>query len=614
MNNQKSVNKTKKRKYITSKTALILSIIIVSASIYLFINQRQNTPTNTKPIVFIYASPESQGLENETLIHLQETVQGFVDSEEIVGAELVIIKNKNIILHEAFGWKDKENYTPLEKNTVYNLRSMTKPIIGTAIQQLIDQNQLSLETKISEYIPGFNNEASENITVEQLLTHHSGLPLSTMTSLDDFDTLQSLVNATGVNGPQFTPGTKFWYSDAGSEVLGALIEEVSGMTLDEYVSKEVLIPLGMNSTFYYYNETLNEPRAAQIADLYIGSIGQWVKYWSPGESFYRFAMGSQGLYGTTLDYARFLTMWLDQGKVGETQFLSTEAIERTLTPFSKMSSLGSDMPFPTGYYKLEANYGQMSIIWTDTDSETSVKVIGHTGSDGTYAWAWPELDMIVLYFTQSRGSTTGLKLEAKIDELLIHPEITELNNNARKKYEKYLGGYIANFGPFRNTEITVTVQNGELAVDIPNQLVFNLEGDEPIWRFKLMPEVSISFISEGDAVSAMVFNQSGMIFELPKGTAITEEIYPTDMEKYLGEYETEDPNITMSVVIHEGMLALIIPGQPIELDLYPPDDNGLWVMKLNPTVGISFIEKDGKIDSLILKLPDGTTYTRNRID
>jgi len=256
----------------------------------------------------------------------------------------------------------------------------------------------------------------------------------------------------------------------------------------------------------------------------------------------------------------------------------------------------------------------MSILWTDTASDTSVKVIGHTGSDGTYAWAWPELDMIVLYFTQSRGSTTGLKLEAKINELLIHPEIRELNNEAREKYEKYLGGYIANFGPFRNAEITVTVQNGVLAVDIPNQLVFELEGDESSWRFKIMPEVSISFISEGEAVSAMVFNQSGMVFELPKGTAITEEIYPTDMEKYLGEYETEDPNITMSVVIHDGMLALVIPGQPIELDLYPPDENGLWVMKLNPTVGISFIEKDGKIDSLILELPDGTTYTRKRID
>jgi hypothetical protein len=70
----------------------------------------------------------------------------------------------------------------------------------------------------------------------------------------------------------------------------------------------------------------------------------------------------------------------------------------------------------------------------------------------------------------------------------------------------------------------------------------------------------------------------------------------------------------MSLVIHDGILALVIPGQPMELDLYPPDENGLWIMKLNPTVGISFIEIDGEIDSLVLQLPDGTTYTRKRID
>jgi len=612
MNQQKSIIKTKKRKGITIKTALILSIIIItSASIYLLIN-KQDTQTNAKPLSFTYASPESQGLENATLNELQETVQGFVDNEEIVGAELVIIKNDKIVLHEALGWKNKEIDSPMEKNTVFNIRSMTKPIIGTAIQKLIDEKSLSLDTKISEYIPGFDNDASRNITVEQLLTHHSGLPLTVMTNIDEYETLQSLANATGANGPQFTPGTKFCYSDAGSEVLGALIEVVSGMSLDEYVSEEILSPLGMNNTFYYNSETLDDPRAEQIADLYVGNIGQWTKYWSPGEAFYRFAMGSQGLYGTPLDYARFMTMHLDGGTIGQTQILSTEAIERTHTPVSRMSSLGSDMPYPTGFYKLEAYYGQMSILWVDATG-TTIKVIGHSGSDGTYVWAWPELDMIVLYFTQSRGSTTGLKLEAKIDELLIHPEITELNNDARDRYDKYLGSYIADFGPFRDEEFTVTVQNGELAVDIPNQLVFELEEHQSGWRFKIMPEVSISFVSEGETVSAMVFNQSGMVFELSKGTASTVEIYPTDMEKYLGEYETEDPNITMSVVIHDGVLALVIPGQPVELDLYPPDENGMWVMKLNPTVVVSFNEIDGIIDSIVLYLLDGTTYTRKRI-
>ena len=79
-------------------------------------------------------------------------------------------------------------------------------------------------------------------------------------------------------------------------------------------------------------------------------------------------------------------------------------------------------------------------------------------------------------------------------------------------------------------------------------------------------------------------------------------------------YQTEDPNVTMRVVIHDGRLALDIPGQPI-LDLHPPDEEGKWYMRVNPTIAVSFNEsEDGRIDSLTLHLPDGTTYTRKRIE
>jgi hypothetical protein len=310
-------------------------------------------------------------------------------------------------------------------------------------------------------------------------------------------------------------------------------------------------------------------------------------------------------------------MWIDDGMVGETRFLSSEAIDRTLTPVSKMSTLGSDMPYPEGFYKLDAYYGQMAILFSDCTSGTPVvKVVGHSGSDGTYAWAWPDLDLIILYFTQSRGSSTGIKLESKIDELLIHPELKELNNLVLEKHGKYLGKYTANFGPFRNTEFTVTVQNGGLAVDIPNQLVFELEEEEGYgrWRFKIMQEVSISFVLEGEEVTAMVLNQSGMVFELPKGSAPTEEIYPSDMDKYIGVYETEDPDITMKVVIHEGMLALDIPGQPMELDLFPPDENGLWSLRINPSTAVSFMEQDNEVESIVFHLPDGTKLMRKKLN
>jgi hypothetical protein len=160
------------------------------------------------------------------------------------------------------------------------------------------------------------------------------------------------------------------------------------------------------------------------------------------------------------------------------------------------------------------------------------------------------------------------------------------------------------------------VQNGRLAVDIPNQRVYELNepDDEGRRRFRVSDEIAVSFDIDGGNVTAMRLHQAGYDFEIPRGAPAEEEGYPEDMEKYVGTYQTEDPNITMRVVIHDGRLALDIPGQPIELDLYPPDEGGIWYLRTNPTVAVSFNETDdGGIDSLALHLPDGTTYTRKRI-
>jgi len=575
-------------------------------------------PTPEAP-VFPYATPESQGISTESVTELADLVQSYFKEELIVGAELVVIKNRKIVLHEVVGWNDRENEIPMEKNTLFNIRSMTKPITGAAIQILVDEGRLRLDSRAAEYLPGFDNENSRNITVEQLLTHRSGLPLSIITAADEYETLFSMANEVGTRGPEFTPGSKFWYSDAGAEVLGAIVEVETGVSLDTFVTERILEPLRMNSSFYYHPATQNDSRRDRIADLYVGGIGEWVKVWSSEEPLYPFAFGSQSLYSTPVDYARFLAMWMDDGRVGGRQLLSSEAVSRTLTPASEMSSLGSDIPYPEGFFNLEAYYGQMAIVYsTGTNGIPEVEVIGHSGSDGTHAWAWPRLDLMILYFTQSRGGTSGIKLESKIDELLIHPELKELNNQAGERYAKYLGSYTANYGPFRNTEFIVTIQNGGLAVDIPNQLVFELKepDEEGRWHFKLIDEVAVSFeLDDSGNVTAMKLHEAGYTIELQRGPPPQEESYPEEMEKYVGIYQTEDPNVTMKVVIYEGRLALDIPGQPIELELYPPDDEGKWYIRVNPTIAVSFNESnDGRIVSITLHLPDGTTYIRKRID
>jgi CubicO group peptidase (beta-lactamase class C family) len=596
-----------------------IGLLIIGLVVVPFIEQYQTyLPTSEVP-VFSYASPESQEMSAESVEELADAVQNYFDEEQIVGAELVVIKNHKIVLHEVVGWNDRENEIPMEKNTLFNIRSMTKSVTGAGIQILIDEGRLRLDTRAAEYIPGFDNENSKNITIEQLLTHHSGLPLSIITSADEYETLISMANASGMIGPEFPPGSKFWYSDTGTEVLGAIVEIETGMTLDAFVTENILVPLTMNSSFYYYPATLNDSRRDRIPVLYVGGTGEWMRAWSSEEPLYPFTFGSQSLYSTPIDYARFLVMLMDDGRVGERQLLSPEAVNRILTPVSKMSTLGSDAPYPTSFYDLDAYYGQMVILFSNSTTGTpKVKVIGHSGSDGTYAWAWPESDLIILYFTQSRGSTSGIKLESKIDELLIHPELEGVNIQARERYARYLGSYTANFGPFRNSEFVVTVQNGRLAVDVPNQLVFELyEPDEVgMWFFRISDDIAVSFVLDDNGnVTTMNLHQAGYVFELPKGSPSPEEVYPEDMKKYVGAYETEDPEITMQVVIVEGKLALDIPGQPVPLELYPPDGERRWYIRINPTVSVSFNEaEDGRVTSLVLHLPDGTSYLRQRLD
>jgi hypothetical protein len=186
-----------------------------------------------------------------------------------------------------------------------------------------------------------------------------------------------------------------------------------------------------------------------------------------------------------------------------------------------------------------------------------------------------------------------------------------------RAHANYLGSYTANFGAFRNAEFKVTVQNGRLAVDIPNLLVFELEEPDVdgLRHFKVMDQVAVSFnLDDSGNVTSMLLHESGFVNELIRGLPIQEETYPEDMEKYVGFYQTEDPTVTVEVLVTEGRLALNISGQPTLIELYPPDDLGKWYFRVNPTIAISFNEtEDDGVTSFTVHLPDGLTLLRPRM-
>jgi CubicO group peptidase (beta-lactamase class C family) len=450
----------------------------------------------------------------EALAELSAAIQKHLDANRIVGAEFLVIESGDVLLHEAYGWRDREAQKPMERDTIFNIRSMTKMLTGASAQILIDEGRLRLDDKVSQYLPGFDNNKSGGITVEQILTHCSGLPLSTLTRLDEFTDLYSLANSIGEKGPEFPPGSKFWYSDAGAETLGAVVEVVAGVTLDRFVRERLLVPLDMNDTFY-----VTEPEAPldRFASLYIGTPGAWTKWWTPGEPFYPFAWGSQSLYSTPRDYARFLSMLLNDGIYQGSRILSEDAVDRILTPVSLMTNLGSDTPAPTGFPFTQVYYGQMSVLNVSSDGQ--LQVFGHSGSDGTWAWAFPQHDLIILYFTQSRGQVTGIRLETDLDRLLVHPEYAPPPEIVAK-YQPYLGTYISESAASRGEEFTVLLHNEHLGFDIPGLFICELKDPDAAgdrWHFLLDDRLFLQFIrGRSGKIAGLTFYEPGYTHTMTK--------------------------------------------------------------------------------------------------
>jgi hypothetical protein len=302
---------------------------------------------------------------------------------------------------------------------------------------------------------------------------------------------------------------------------------------------------------------------------------------------------------------------MDGGVVGEQRLLSQEAVERAMTPASAMKQLGADADYPTEFPGLDVWYGQMWMLYMDPDAAEGAAPVafGHGGSDGTAAWVWPERDLIVLYFTQSRGGATVIRFEEVLDRLLINPRTAGEAAQLPEEWEPYLGTYTGRSGMVRNQQYTVVARDGHLAVDIPEGLVVDLEeaGDEGRWFFTIDPSVQVSFErDESGSVTAMMMHFPDQDFELPRGEAPPEpELDLAAVQKYVGFYLAEEEEL-VEILIHDGRLAVKIPQVAVPLELYPPDEEGKWFFRLNPTVSISFQEsEDGEVLSFTSHSPEG---------
>ncbi len=462
--------------------ALALGLALSST---LFASQK---PAAKPERAFPSSSALGESLSPKALERLHDLVQGFVDDGDIVGAELLVIRNGRSVLHEGFGMKDREQGVAMDTGNVFCVRSMTKPLIGTSILMLASDKKLKLSDPVSKYLPSFSGEGSGAITIEHLLSHTSGLPLSLLLGKDlkTLDGIQAVAELGAQYELDFTPGSQFQYSDQGTDTLTALIEKVTGMTAAEFVQGRILTPLGMANSACVMTE--GHPLRDRGCAKYGGAQGSWSRFWGLDDAaLFPFFLGSQGLYSTLEDYGLFMEFWMKKGRSREGRLLRARFMRKALTP--------NEFPFPasTALRGLKASYGFLMQVWSGPKekdaSKTELKAFGHSGSDGTHAWVFPDQKAIVLYFTQSRGNTTGLRVEEALSEMFLGAEFDP--NEMAPPFEQYMGYYAED----DKHRYQAFVRDGDdLALETPGRRLTKLVYmGEDRWKFRDAPSVIVYF-------------------------------------------------------------------------------------------------------------------------
>jgi len=295
------------------------------------------------------AEPENVGLSPEALRRLGAALQSRVDRGNIPGAVALIARHGKVAYHQAFGVRDPEDGAPMQTDAIFRIYSMTKPIVSVAVMMLWEEGRLLLSDPISQYIPEFaspkvavpndgpmqTEPAARPITVQDLLRHTSGLTYEfrgagpvhkayTEAKVARLKQTNAEQAATLASLPLLhQPGTRWEYSRS-TDVLGRLVEVVSGQTLGTFLRERILQPLGMADAGF----SVPEPQQGRIAEAFrrdpdTHAEVNLLDVRRPAV----FESGGGGLVATAMDYARFMQMLLGGGRLDTVRLLGRKTVE-----------------------------------------------------------------------------------------------------------------------------------------------------------------------------------------------------------------------------------------------------------------------------------------------
>ena len=333
-------------------------------------------------------------------------IQNAISDGSIPGAVLVIGHDGQVIYRKAYGSRSLEpRREPMTLDTIFDLASLTKVIVTTtAVMQLVEQGKVRLNDPVAKYLPEFAQNGKADITVRQLLTHYSGLEpdLDLKTAWEGEETAYRMAFA---ETPQDAPGSKFAYSDINFIVLGALVERVSGETLDEYAARHIFVPLKMMHTRFVPPLALRAGWIGKIAPTQYDENEHMLRgvVHDPTARRMGGVAGQAGLFSTGDDLAKFAQALLNGGG-GILSALSVQKMTRPEQPPSApvLRGFGWDIDSP-----FSSNRGDL----------LPVGGFGHTGFTGTSMWIDPTTQTYIILLTNAvhpRGKGNAIALRSKV--------------------------------------------------------------------------------------------------------------------------------------------------------------------------------------------------------
>jgi CubicO group peptidase (beta-lactamase class C family) len=391
------------------------------------------------------AKPESVGLSTERLDRIGAAVDKSIADKEIAGAVTMVVRHGHVAWFKAQGMMDREAGKAMSPDAIFRICSMTKPITSVAVMMLYEEGRFQLDDPISKFLPEFKNPkvlvkpssgepysipATREITIRDLLRHTSGLTYNWNADLgkmyDEANVAHGLLQYDGTIGDSvkhlatmpllFNPGDRWEYS-LGVDVLGRLVEVVSGKPLDEFFRARIFEPVGMKDSYFF----LPNNKVDRLATAYSYEDSKGLSRFPDSpvtEGTFRYSAdypyrgpkklfsGGGGLVSTAMDYARFCQMMLDNGKVGQNRLLSRKSVE--LMTSDQLGKIGPDQGFGLGF-GVAGVKGPLSEL----------------GSVGEYSWGGffytgfsidPKEQMIVIFMAQLHP-TGSVEIQQKVQTL-----------------------------------------------------------------------------------------------------------------------------------------------------------------------------------------------------